>query len=207
MNIPFFPNLDKNHCTQACVKMILKYYYPEKDFSFEQIDKLFGFGKKILWSCPSQAVVVLDGLGLKAKWYGIIDVEEFLKEGEDYIKKNSKDWKTILEHMDVNLHMRFTKESLKRNLLENKKLTFEDVESFFRKGNIICLVTNVNVLKDKEGYQGHIVLITDIGEDFVEIHNPGLPPKPNEKINKEKFIQSWYYPDTGRYALIVFGKK
>ncbi|UCG95462.1 MAG: hypothetical protein JSV92_00195 [archaeon] len=207
MDVPFFPNSDKNHCLQACVKMILKHYYPEKDFSFEQIDKLFGYRGKVFWSSPIQAAVVLDGLGLEAKSFAREDFETYLKDGSEYIKKKYSDWENILKNMDMELELSFIKKALNKGLVENMELKFEGMESFFRKGAIVSPAINVNVLKNKEGYAGHAVLITDIGDDFVELHDPGLPPIPNRKVDKEKFIRAWYDFDTGRYTLIVFGKR
>lgn len=208
MEIPFFSNLpDDVHCMQACMKMILKYYFPKRDFSFEQLDELIGLGKRKLWSTPVQAAVVFDNLGLNVKCYAARDFEDYLREGAEYIKKNYQDWKTILEHIDLNLDLDFTKEALKRGILENEELQFDLIESFFKKGGLIMLVINRNVLKDKKGYDGHFVLITDIGRDYVEFHDPGLPPKPKRRESKCKFIQSWYDPDTDRSALVTFGKK
>jgi ABC-type bacteriocin/lantibiotic exporter with double-glycine peptidase domain len=208
MKIPFFGNLpDDVHCMQACMKMILKYYFPNRDFSFKQIDKLIGLEERRLWSNPVQAAVVLHDLGLKVKFYTACDVKQFLKEGAFYIKKNYKDWKTILSHLDVNLVLRFTQKALERGLLESKKLSWDTTESFFKKGNLIMLVINTNVFKDRKGYAGHFVLLTNIGKQFVEFHDPGLPPIPNRREDKRKFIQSWYDPDTDRNALVCKGRK
>jgi len=208
LKIPFFSNLpDDMHCMQSCMRMALKYYFPDKDFSFEQIDALIGLGKRKLWSTPVQAVVAFDDFGLNTKCYAAGDFEKYLREGVNYIKKNYKNWKTILKHIDVNLDMKFIREALKRKLLEMKKLQFDEIESFFKKGNIIMLAINTNVFKGKKGYVGHFVLITDIGNDYVEFHDPGLPPIPRRRESKDNFIQSWYDHDTDRSALVVFGKR
>ena len=40
-NVPFFPNTaDNTHCLQAVLKMILKYFEPQKDYSFEELNIL-----------------------------------------------------------------------------------------------------------------------------------------------------------------------
>lgn len=40
-NVPFYSNTpDDTHCFQAVLKMVLKYFQPEKYYSFEQLDKL-----------------------------------------------------------------------------------------------------------------------------------------------------------------------
>ncbi|MCD6476997.1 MAG: hypothetical protein J7K26_02425 [Candidatus Aenigmarchaeota archaeon] len=208
MNIPIFPNSsDDIHCLQACMKMVLKYYFPEKDFSFEQINELMGLGKRKLWSTPVQAVVVLDDLGLNVKCYASFNFEEYVENPMQYIKNNYNDWKTILNYLDVDLDVRFLKEAINRNLVENKLLMFDDIIKFFKENAIIIVILNINKFENKEGYLGHAVVITDIGEDYVEFHDPGLPPIPNRRIDKEKFIKAWYDKDTDRSAIIIFGKK
>ncbi len=41
-NVPFFANPDDTHCFQACIKMMFAYFEPEKEFSFDYLDKLSG---------------------------------------------------------------------------------------------------------------------------------------------------------------------
>jgi len=48
MEISFFKNTDNFHCMQACMKMILKYYFPKKTLYFKQIDELIGLGNRKL---------------------------------------------------------------------------------------------------------------------------------------------------------------
>ncbi len=41
LNIPFYPNLDDGlHCLQACLKMVLGYYFPDKEYSYEELDRI-----------------------------------------------------------------------------------------------------------------------------------------------------------------------
>ncbi|UCD03478.1 MAG: hypothetical protein JSW73_02995 [Candidatus Woesearchaeota archaeon] len=147
-----------------------------------------------------------DDLGLNSKFYAKEDFKEYLEKGADYYKKYP-DWENILKHVDIDLQLDFLKKCFKRNLVENKELTFEDLESFFKNKCLIVPCINRNVLKNKEGFVGHFVLITNIAEDYVEFHDPGLPPIQNRKVGKEEFIKSFYDPNTARWALVVSGKK
>ena len=38
--IPYFKQPDNTHCFQACLKMILKYFFPEKEFTYEELDEI-----------------------------------------------------------------------------------------------------------------------------------------------------------------------
>lgn len=49
-NIPFYSNTsDDTHCLQACLKMLLKYFYPNEEYSWEELDKLTG-KKEGMWT-------------------------------------------------------------------------------------------------------------------------------------------------------------
>jgi len=152
-------------------------------------------------------VVVLDDLGLDVKYYADMNFKEYVKQGAKYIKNNYNDWKTILSHLDLDLDIKFTKQGLKRGLIKEKKLSFDDIEKFFERNCLIMFVINTNIFKGKKGYNGHFVLVTNINKDYIEFHDSGLPPVLYRKENKKKFIQSWYDKDTDRSVLIVFGKK
>jgi len=39
--VPFYPNTEDNtHCLQACLKMVLKYFIQEKEYSYEDLDRV-----------------------------------------------------------------------------------------------------------------------------------------------------------------------
>jgi hypothetical protein len=55
--LPFYSNTaDGTHCFQAGLKMILKHFIPEKDLTFEGLDKI---SMKIdgLWTWPIAALI------------------------------------------------------------------------------------------------------------------------------------------------------
>lgn len=101
----------------------------------------------------------------------------------------------------------FFKQALKEKRYIRKKLSFEELETFFRKGYLICPVINLRTLEGKSGYDGHAVLITDIDKEHVTFHDPGLPPKPNNKLRKTDFIKSWRSKGTDNTVVVAFGKK
>ena len=41
LKIPFYKNTkDSLHCFQACLRSVLKFYFPKKDYSFEYLDRI-----------------------------------------------------------------------------------------------------------------------------------------------------------------------
>lgn len=208
MEIPFYPNSEHgNNCMQACMSMILRYYFPEKEFPIAKINELTGVGNRKIWSNIRQATVVLDDLGLNVRCYSDADIDLFLEDPEKYLEEHYEDWKNIRAKIDLDLNVKFTKECIKRGLFETKKTDFKEIESFFDEGCLIMPAININVFENKKGYQGHFVLITDITKDKIYFHDPGLPPIPNRIEKKNKFIKAYYSHDTSRGLVVVSGKK
>lgn len=206
MEIPYFEDLlEKPYCLQACMRMVLKYYFPERDYSFEEINRMIGIESRLIWLSAMEAVVIFDDLGLDATCYSTMDSEEYIDKGEQYVKENYDDWENILGHIDVEIELKFTRTALERGLSKRKELTFKDVEKFFGKNYILIILLNVNELKGKEGYLGHFVVLTDITDEYVQFHDP--TEGPDRKVPREDFIRAWYDDDTDRGALVVYGLK
>jgi hypothetical protein len=85
LNIPFVKN-PGGQCGQTCMVMALKYYFPDKECSIEQMDliMLWEAGK---WTFPYQNAVVLDELGLKVKSFSSVDVPIDRKKMVESFKK------------------------------------------------------------------------------------------------------------------------
>lgn len=210
LKIPFFPN-DKTdlHCMQACMQMILKYYYPSKHFSIKKLNELLEIGNKKMYGFPEIAVVVLSDLGIDAKYYTSSDDKAWYDKGKEYLLEEypREVAEDIWKMTDFKIQKPFFKRALKEKRFIRKKLSFNDLEIFFKKGYLVSIVININVLENKKGYAGHATLITDINKDFIIFHDPGLPPMPNNKLKKKDFIKAWQSPGTGNTVIVVFGKK
>ena len=57
-------------------------------------------------------------------------------------------------------------------------------------GFVAKAMVNSNVLNDEEGYEGHSVVILDVGHENIWFHDPGLPAFENRKISHNKFQQA-----------------
>lgn len=210
LKIPFFPN-DKTdlHCMQACMQMILEYHYPNKKFSIKELSKMLKIGNKKMFGFPEMAVVVLSDLGINAKYYTSSDDKKWYNKGKQYLleehpKEVAEDiWKMT----NFKVQKPFFKKALKEKRYIHKKLSFKDLEDFFKKGYLISPTININVLENKKGYSGHAILITDIGNRLITFHDPGLPPRPNNKIKKSDFIKAWQSQGTDNTVIVAFGKK
>jgi len=194
---------------QACMQMILKYFYPEKRFSIKKLNELLRIRNRKMYCFPDMTVAVLSDLGINAKYYTTSNDIKWYKEGKKYLLKNypKEVAEDIWKMTNLKISRPFFKKALKEKRYVRKKLSFKDIENFFKKGYLLCPIINVRVFEKKKGYAGHAVLITNIDKKFVTFHDPGLPPVPNNKIKKSDFIKAWRAPGTDNTVLVVSGKK
>ncbi len=71
LEVPLFANPDHTHCFQASLRMVLKYYMPDRDYTWNELDNLTG-KKEGLWTWPLFAMIQL-----KARGFDVIDIEDF----------------------------------------------------------------------------------------------------------------------------------
>ncbi len=193
--IPFYKNLsDKTHCFQACLKMIFKYFFPERDYSFKELDKI-SKKKKNKWTWPMAALLFLRKNGLKVKFHAELDYKKFAKNGEYYLKElYPKDAEKIIEMSDISAEIKNTKEMLKYNIFSVKRISLKDIFRKFQQSYLIIFNINSRIVNRKKGFCGHFVLLTGFDKNNIFIHDPGLPPKPNRKVSKKLFLKAWQYP-------------
>ncbi|MDX9970375.1 MAG: hypothetical protein RBS56_00505 [Candidatus Gracilibacteria bacterium] len=208
LNIPFFLNdNDGNQCMQVTMKTVLKYFL-DKDFTLEELDKLTG-RKNGLWTWTTQAITVLDDLGLNIKYYSKTDLAPFL-EGEPFIHQHfGKDAEKILKYSDLPVVIASIKKSLEYNFFENRVLPFEEIEAHISRGHIPIMGIDHNKIIGKNGeFQGHIIIVTGFDEQFVYYHDSGPNnPEQNKKISKSTFLEAWNSNGTDNDVVIVYGRK
>jgi hypothetical protein len=189
--------------------MILKHFYPEKDFPIKRLNGLLKIGNRKMYCFPDMVVAVLSDLGIDSKYYTTSDDVRWYKEGKNYLLKNNP--KDVAEKIWKMSNQKISKPFFRRVLKEKryvrKKLSFNDIGRFFKKGYLVSPIININALENRKGYAGHAVIITGIGKDFVTFHDPGLPPVPNNKIRKRDFIRAWRAQGTDDTVVVAFGKK
>lgn len=92
-DVKFYGNIaDNNHCLQACVKMLLSFYFPKKKFDDSVIDKKTLQKGGHTWFPP--VVCWLDELGLRTQLFCPVlgfDYKHFADSGEKYLKQKWTD--------------------------------------------------------------------------------------------------------------------
>jgi len=203
--IPYFSQPDNTHCFQACLKMALKYFFPEKDYSWEDLDK-FSDKPKDKWTWICAAFVELKKMGLSVKVYTNFDYESFVKEGVSYLRKvfSKEVAEKNIEMSDIDSEVENAKNMIKEDIYEKREITFEDIEKWFKENYLIILIVNSMILNGKPGYSGHFVILTGIEENNILIHDPSTYyGSPNRKINKDIFLNALFYPEKEKEVYLI----
>jgi len=58
-------------------------------------------------------------------------------------------------------------------------------------------------LNKRNGYTGHFVVIKGYDGNLLTIHDPGLPPMENRRIDFQTFENSWAYPNDDAKNIIA----
>lgn len=197
-NIPFYSNLKTDtHCFQACLKMVLKHCFPDKDYSFEYLDKVT-FHKKDKWTWDSGALLFLSKLGFDVVRIVNFDYKQFVEFGEEYLRMiwNDEVFNTQKQYSDFDQERKLAQDLLKNGSikLERRWTNLKEVEDLFQKDFLVMTSINPYILDNEEGYSSHLVVITGFNEDSITFHDPGLPPQKNRTVSKKTFEKAMQYP-------------
>lgn len=185
--------------------MVLKYFLPDKEFSWKKLEKMTA-KKKDLWTWPVQGLMNLRKMGFKVVKMEDFSYERFSKEGKKYLMKRfgKEVGKAQIKHSDIPQEMRIAKKFIKVFGRKTKTPTMTDIKKFLRKGFLVVCIVNAKALEGKKGYLGHSVLVFGFGEGNFYLHDPGLPPRKNRKIQIKRFIKAWAYPSPKERNLSAF---
>lgn len=195
--IPFYPNTpDDTHCYQAALKMVLKYFLPDKEYSWDKLEKLTAKVEG-LWTWPTQGLINLHKMGFNVVDIEDFDIYEFIKEGDKYlIKKYGEEVGSAqIKHGDIEQEKRIYKEYLQLNLHQQRLPDIDDIEKLLEGGYLVICNVNSHLLNDETGYAGHFAVIYDYDGKCFFLHDPGLPPLEARKVTYEDFTKAWEYPD------------
>jgi hypothetical protein len=196
MNIPFYPNTgDGTHCFQAALKMTLAYFSPDREFTYEELDEI---SQKVpgKWTWPTAAMLWLMQNGYELRLVEEFDYAEFAKRGSDYLidKSGHEVAEVQAENSDIDREREIAKNFVQYAPLERRIPDLKDIKRYLEENWVVMCNVNSALLQDRHGYSGHFVVIIDVKDDEVVIHDPGLPPLPNLAVEKEVFEKAWAYP-------------
>ncbi len=210
--ISFYPNSkDDFHCVQACLKSVLKFYFPKRRFSFQYLDKMTAHRKnKFTWDFAT--LVFLLRIGFEIVYITKFDYKKFAKRGEKYLQSLWRD--DVYQYQKKYSDLK-QEQKLAAKLANNKKVSFfkrsarfSDLKRLFKNKYLLMVAINPFVLDGENEYGSHMVLIINITKNFIYFHDPGNPPIPNRKTSIKKFWLSASYPNKSSVDLIAvkYGK-
>lgn len=160
-HVPFFANTpDDTHCFQAALRMVLKYYFPMKDYSWENLEK-FTAKKEGLWTWAMQGLINMQKLGFDVIVREDFDNQQFIDKGEEYLKeKFGKDVAAEqIKHSDIEQEREIAKEYVILFGAKGIPASFDELKQFIDDDYLVIANVNSQALNNKEGYVGHFVVI------------------------------------------------
>jgi len=196
MDIPFFPNTgDGTHCFQAVLKMLLAKLLSNKEYSYEELDRI-SEKRPGKWTWPTAAMLWMIDQGFEILLIEEFDYREFAEKGEDYLldRYGPEVGQAQINNSEIEREQEIAKRFVDIAPLERRIPTLEDIKDKIDDCGVVIVNLNAAALYGHEGYSGHFVTVCEIGEDYVRLHDPGLPPSPNLTVSHEVFERAWAYP-------------
>jgi hypothetical protein len=178
MKIPFYPNTgDGTHCFQAALRMVLGYFEPEREFTYEELDRI---SQKLpgKWTWPTAAMLWLMEHRYELRLVEEFDYAAFAERGADYLmeKCGQEVAQVQIENSDIGREQEIAAKFVQYAPLEHRIPELADVERFIADNWVVICNVNSSLLHNQSGYSGHFVIVVDVTADEVVIHDPGLPP-------------------------------
>lgn len=209
--VPFYANTpDDTHCFQAAMKMILGFFMPEREFSWVDLEKLSAKAEGMsTW--PQQMLLSLVDLGFEVVDIGNFDAQAFIAEGADYLYRTydqeTADWQ--VKWSDIPQEQAIFKKVLKSPDIhtEDRVATWTDLQKYLHEDYLVTCNINSQKLNNKSGYIGHSVVVYDIDDNSITLHDPGPPPIEGRKVSRADFEAAWAYPNEDATNVIAIKPK
>lgn len=205
--VAFQANPDETHCFQAVMKMIAEFYWPEKEYSWDELDQITG-KEKDLWTWPNLGYVWLQQKGLQIIVEELFDHQSFIEKGGKYLIDfaGKVAGEESIKHSNIPLEIERAKQAV--SLLTIRKLlpNLQSLREYLEKGYLIICNVNANRLNNKTGYVGHFVLIVGFEGDDLILHDPGKPPHPFRRVSVSDFELAWGDPEERMKNLVAIKK-
>jgi len=204
-NVPFYSNTpDATHCFQAAVKSVLKYFMPDKDFSWEELEKITAKGKD-LWTWQMAGLLWLKKNGFDVKYIETFDYDRFINEGGDYLtdQYGEEVGKKMIKYSNIPAEQKIAKEFIAKAPPEKRPADFDDVIAYLKGGYLLILNVNSRSLNSRPGYAGHFVVVTGLEDGKLVFHDPGPPAHESRKMSFDDFTKAWAFPTENEKNLIA----
>lgn len=207
--VPFFANTpDDTHCFQAAIKMVLKYFEPDNEFSWDQLDAITAKDKE-LWTWPMAGALWLKDHSYDVSFIEDFDYKTFSEKGEQYLLETMGEEvaRAQVAHSNIDQERQYASELLRKVSIEKRIPNLQEIQKYLSDGYLVVCNINAKKLNDANGYVGHFVVITGINDHEMLLHDPGLPPQENRIVSLEQFNEAWAYPNNNAKNIMAFKRR
>jgi len=196
-SVPFYENHDSLHCFEATFRSALAYFLPDRTFSWADLDRLTG-KQPGLATWPQQMLINLHDMDFDIIMVEGFNGEAFIKQGGQYLidtfGKEAAAWQ--IKHSDIPTEQKLYQEALDKGLrIEHRIPDLSEIEQRLREGYLVQCIVNSRRLNGQKGYVGHSVLVYDITDGIITMHDPGPPKYERRTISIADFEAAWADPD------------
>lgn len=195
---PFFGNTpDDLHCLHASLRMVLKHFEPNADYSWEALDEIIGF-RPGNWTWPTRAMLWLKRRGYEIRSIESVNSQRLAMEGRPYFAEQygADVAAAQFAHCDFEQEMELLKQYLAEvEIPEHREPQLQDIRHMLRDGFVPIVNVNSGALNGRNDYVGHFVVLLGADLKRIRLHDPGLPHFPNRLVKFPDFEKAWAYPD------------
>jgi ABC-type bacteriocin/lantibiotic exporter with double-glycine peptidase domain len=196
LDVPHFVDntKDKMRCVQACLKMILKYFLPQRDFNWKQLDRItHKVPKKGTWWFAFYPELL--ELGFEVATYRKAEYfRNLLRKGLKYLyevhPKRVAEW--YLAHSNIKNVMYLIPIVLKKFRFSSRRASLKDVTKCLRAGYLLIADVNARTIHKKSGFASHAVVVTGFDRNNIYINDPANEIGKNMSVPRETFLKAWH---------------
>lgn len=175
--------------------MVMATFQPDREFTYDELDNISGKlpGK---WTWPTASMLWMIEQGLEIKLIEEFDYKAFVDRGGDYLieRFGEEVGRAQIAMSDIEREREIARRFVKRVPIEYRVPLVDDLLIEIKRGAVVVVNLNAAALHGHRGYSGHFVVICDVREDLIRLHDPGLPPNPNLDVSINRFNCAWGYP-------------
>jgi hypothetical protein len=204
--IPFCSNTpDNTHCFQAALKMILGYFWPDENYTWEELDRATAkvAGK---WTWPMAGLIWLQEKGLEIIDIEAFDYEKFIERKNRYLieEYGKAVAQAQIENSNIEQEIKYAKKLIQLIKVKKAIPQLEEIKKLMEEDYLVMVNLNARTLNRQEGYAGHFVAIKGFDEKGFILNDPGLPGIENRPVDFALFEKAWAYPNQKAKNIMAF---
>ena len=207
--VPFYTSPDNTHCFQASLKMIVQYFWPDKDYSWEELDKIT-VKVEGLWTWPMAGLIWLQKQGVEVRIIELFNYKRFAQFGGEYLidEYGEEVGELQIKNSDIEQEKAIAKEFVEKVTVQKSIPTINDLKDFLTQDYLIICNVNSRKLNNKEGYSGHFIVLKGFDDKHFIIHDSGPTPAfENRIVDFDLFKKAWAYPNEKAKGIMAFRLK